>query len=648
MNIFQQKFGSNTYIRLVFLIFVVVLGFQAIDFGLLYEFEEEARSINLAEKQYTLVSGIQEQVLNSKQESLPRRVADDIALAFTYHKALQFGNVEMDITPINDTESNAILERGEPYIEAIAKEAKALTTGASSIPQLQNALIANGDQYLTLTKQLTQRLNQHNTGNLRQAENVQAFTILIMLFMIVLSYFVLFRPYTRGIKRQLSISTHRRQLMLSANNLLESKLEEIKQKNEELAAIDRELKQSLDQQQLINKELNDSFLQVYRQKNQLDTAQQMAKIGYWSYDLKDSIIWSEQMYHIFEVEQEAGTTGPNVNQFADRLHPEDKNLVFEKLKDVSNGKTVRYRHRIISPSGEVKTILSNIRPEFGYNQENIIGVFGVTQDITAMVKREQKIEQINQDQENILHIIAHDVRSPLNKLYTLLEIISTHPTTEAERARYLELASEEYQGAIKLVEEMLESFSMKQQAEKKFINLPQMVMSQLDRSEQSFENKGVELKRDICSGFEDWVYPNRMQRVLENLLSNALKFTPQGGSVAVRLATEKTCWTLSVSDSGIGIPIELQENLFEKFNKKIRRKGLNGEKSTGLGMSIIKEIVELHGGKISLKSAKWEGTTINICIPFTRETHAPPPKPSLAASITPKIQPSPPVETSPT
>ena len=93
-----------------------------------------------------------------------------------------------------------------------------------------------------------------------------------------------------------------------------------------------------------------------------------------------------------------------------------------------------------------------------------------------------------------------------------------------------------------------------------------------------------------------------------------MKFTPDGGTIRVSLARRDTAVLLTIADTGVGIPAALQAGLFEKFTKA-RRTGLRGEKSTGLGMSIIKTIVDLHQGRIWLDSTEGQGTTFYIELP---------------------------------
>lgn len=107
---------------------------------------------------------------------------------------------------------------------------------------------------------------------------------------------------------------------------------------------------------------------------------------------------------------------------------------------------------------------------------------------------------------------------------------------------------------------------------------------------------------------------NKFQQVVNNLVSNALKFTPDGGRISVSVALEAGQAIVTVADTGIGIPQTLQAGLFERFTKA-RRPGLRGEKTNGLGMSIIQTIVALHQGTITFASQEGVGTTFTIALP---------------------------------
>jgi two-component system sensor histidine kinase VicK len=107
---------------------------------------------------------------------------------------------------------------------------------------------------------------------------------------------------------------------------------------------------------------------------------------------------------------------------------------------------------------------------------------------------------------------------------------------------------------------------------------------------------------------------NKFEQVINNLISNAIKFTPDGGRISVAVARRGEQALVTIADTGVGIPAQWQPQLFDRFTKA-RRPGLRGEKTTGLGMSIIHTIITLHQGLITFESTEGQGTTFRIELP---------------------------------
>jgi two-component system sensor histidine kinase GlrK len=151
------------------------------------------------------------------------------------------------------------------------------------------------------------------------------------------------------------------------------------------------------------------------------------------------------------------------------------------------------------------------------------------------------------------------------------------------------------------------------------------------------EKKGLELKSEVADSLPAvWLDVYKIQQVMDNLLSNAIKYTPERGKVEVKAdlypspsTTGKTsldgcCLRVSISDTGIGIPPELQARIFVKF-QEIKQKGMPGTKGTGLGLSIARHIVEAHGGRIWVESSPGKGSTFSFVLPLGKkqQTEAP-------------------------
>ncbi len=122
--------------------------------------------------------------------------------------------------------------------------------------------------------------------------------------------------------------------------------------------------------------------------------------------------------------------------------------------------------------------------------------------------------------------------------------------------------------------------------------------------------KSIELRLEIAPGFKIYANSAQLDQVVLNLLENAIKFTPQGGSVVVRSGSREG--TFSVTDTGIGMPAREIPKIFERFYR-IDRAQSKG--STGLGLSIVKHIVDMHGAKISVVSKEGSGSTFSLDFP---------------------------------
>lgn len=132
------------------------------------------------------------------------------------------------------------------------------------------------------------------------------------------------------------------------------------------------------------------------------------------------------------------------------------------------------------------------------------------------------------------------------------------------------------------------------------------------------QNKALLGQHFTCSLPDVPVYAeldvNKFTQVVTNLISNALKFTPDGGRVTVRVVPTPTSVRIQVEDEGIGIPLALQAHLFEPFTKA-RREGLRGEPTTGLGLTLCKTVVEWHKGTLTVVSTEGRGTTFTVELP---------------------------------
>lgn len=251
------------------------------------------------------------------------------------------------------------------------------------------------------------------------------------------------------------------------------------------------------------------------------------------------------------------------------------------------------------------------------------GELGYTtlEDITDRKQLELANQHLYDTQETMLHLAAHDLKAPIANTLLIMNLLRTHAGV-----RSIESATErqDVEGLLSLVEQACGTanallrdvlFMGQLQAtrtRKHRTNLGALLDKRLQVFRLAAQEKEIHLHLTLPkTPIHADIHVDKFGRILDNLLSNALNFTFAGGTIRVALRQLKGRIRLVVQDTGLGIPEALQPHVFDKFSSA-SRPGLYGDTTTGLGLFITKQIVELHQGKIWLESKENEGTTFFI------------------------------------
>ena len=246
--------------------------------------------------------------------------------------------------------------------------------------------------------------------------------------------------------------------------------------------------------------------------------------------------------------------------------------------------------------------------------------YTILEDISVRKNLEATLKRVYDAQETILQLATHDLKGPIAHIELLTDLLQREIASRSgegppppEMMHFLTLIQQACAHAHSLLQDVLYVGDLDEHGlQKRPTDLNAYLATQLDRHRLVAREKGIHLVLNPSPvPLQARLHPEKFGRVLDNLLNNALKFTPAGGTITVGLREQAGKPVLSVQDTGIGIPGKLHGNLFDKFNPT-RRAGLQGEVTTGLGLFIAKQIVELHGGAIWLESREKEGTTFFI------------------------------------
>lgn len=215
--------------------------------------------------------------------------------------------------------------------------------------------------------------------------------------------------------------------------------------------------------------------------------------------------------------------------------------------------------------------------------------------------------------------IAHDLRTPLTLIKAPLELLSSNREINKKDAGSLLLARKNIDRLNRLVTQLMD-FQKADLRKMQFTPNPYYFVEFVKDTASSFTPLIEEKKLNQQFNFPDedfelWFDKNKMEKIVFNLLSNAIKYTPNEGDISLSIKQEKDHCTLIIKDSGIGIPLEQQKKIFTRYFRA--KNVINSQESgSGVGLMLVKKLVELHKGEISFSSEECKGTVFTVKIPF--------------------------------
>ncbi|AMM95289.1 histidine kinase [Peribacillus simplex] len=254
---------------------------------------------------------------------------------------------------------------------------------------------------------------------------------------------------------------------------------------------------------------------------------------------------------------------------------------------------------------------SVIQKETGF----VNGLITVLHDITEQ-------EKIEGERREFVANVSHELRTPLTTMRSYLEALAEGAWKDEEIApSFLSVTQNETERMIRLVNDLLQLSKMDSKdyrLKTGWVNFNKFYDHIIDRFEMT-KNDDITFKRDVPKEayFVD-IDEDKITQVLYNVISNSLKYSPEGGQVTFRVRASDGFIIVSITDQGVGIPKNVIDKIFDRFYRvdKARSRNLGG---TGLGLAIAKEMVVAHGGKIWAESVDGKGTTVFFTLPYEQE-----------------------------
>ncbi|HPF78615.1 MAG TPA: PAS domain S-box protein [Alphaproteobacteria bacterium] len=365
-----------------------------------------------------------------------------------------------------------------------------------------------------------------------------------------------------------------------------------------------------------------------KQEKKLAEAEAIGHIGQWRWPVgSDTIEFSDQLYKIFGLVKKSFK--PTLESINDMIHEQDEGRmiqVFQRAIIEQNDYDMDFR--ITRADGEVRYIHCEGRCETD-SDDDVIALYGIMQDVTDTTKRELDLRQAKDSVERayaaksqFLANMSHELRTPLNAIIGFSEMIERQLLGPIGTEKYLEYIKgirESGEHLLDMISDILDMSKIeagKYELHLEKFNIAKVIRMAAHMMEGRALDSDIKIKIDIKNEDLNVVADRRaiMQMVL-NLLSNAVKFSKHGKTVHIRLNEREEYFSIRVEDEGIGIPANKLANItlpFEQAETDYTRQ----YEGSGLGLSITKELAEIHGGSLQIDSTVDVGTTVTIRLPY--------------------------------
>lgn len=368
-------------------------------------------------------------------------------------------------------------------------------------------------------------------------------------------------------------------------------------------------------------------------EERLDMVLKNSELGLWYCDLPfDKLIWNDKVKEHFGLQPHAEV---DIDVFLQRIHPEDRQRTRQAIER-SIAENTRYDivYRTVMDDDAIRHIRA-IGSTFYDGGNQPIRFDGITMDVTAVKEAEQERERLlkmaeaarrdaeaaNRMKDQFLATLSHELRTPLNAILGWARLLRTGLVERHELDEGLDAIERNSKIQAKLIEDLLDisriiSGTLRLDVQR--VNLADVIESALTSVLPAAEAKGVRLHKILDSLVAPVSGdPARLQQVVWNLLTNAVKFTSKGGQVQILLERVNSHVEISVIDTGQGIRPDFLPFVFDRF-RQADSSTTRSHGGLGLGLSIVKQLVEMHGGGVRAKSpGEKQGATFTVMLPIT-------------------------------
>jgi two-component system CheB/CheR fusion protein len=296
------------------------------------------------------------------------------------------------------------------------------------------------------------------------------------------------------------------------------------------------------------------------------------------------------------------------------MHREDE-------KVLRTGQPLHYRlePRRTADGGEAWDMVTRL-PLVGHD-ETIVGVIAIFRDVTEQVRARAKIDEEVRRRDQFLAMLSHELRNPLGAVVTATAMLKNAEAPDGLRERTVSVLERQSRQMARLLDDLLEASRVTQnkiELRRRVVDVRLIAAEAADAVRSQMEDKGLDFSVDVDSE-PLWVHGDaaRLQQIQMNLLNNAVKYTPRGGRVLLKVRRDAGGAVVRVKDTGAGIAPHLLESVFDLF-VQARQTLDHAAGGLGVGLTLVRALVELHGGTVTAHSdGEGTGSEFAVRLPLT-------------------------------
>jgi PAS domain S-box-containing protein len=341
----------------------------------------------------------------------------------------------------------------------------------------------------------------------------------------------------------------------------------------------------------------------------LAEAQEIARTGSWDWDIAaDEVTWSDELYRLFGLP--ARSLAVTFASFLERVHPEDRERVRDAVEKAhADLQPFAIEHRVVLPDGGARWLHAAGRV-IADTAGTPVRMVGTAQDVTER-------KQLDQLRDNILAAVSHELRTPLTSILGFAITLRERGETlsEQDRAAIYEHLSAQAARLDRLLSDLLDIDRLRHgHVRPTFTPTDLGVLVEAFVADYTANGRRIETRTEHAIAEVD---APKLERIVENLLANAVKYTPAESAIRVRVESLPGGVLLAVDDQGPGVLEEERETIFGVFNRGAVPAGVPG---VGIGLSLVAQFAALHGGRAWVEENPGGGASFRVFLPATQDT----------------------------